>query len=136
MNPFSTLCLAGLALGLPLAAQSDLGGPDNDTPPPFDSTPAQLVEPTLEQPAETAPADEPETIPADEPGTTPADEPETDGPPIEEVEPPEEQEVAAEEAATTPIFESEGGFIIKEAALNDIFQFLAKEGGRQYFHNA
>ena len=28
------------------------------------------------------------------------------------------------------------GFIIKDAALNDIFQFLAKAAGRQYFHNA
>ncbi|MEO8615137.1 MAG: secretin N-terminal domain-containing protein, partial [Luteolibacter sp.] len=30
---------------------------------------------------------------------------------------------------------SDEGFIIKEAALNDIFQFLAKSAGRQYFHN-
>lgn len=27
------------------------------------------------------------------------------------------------------------GFIIKDASLNDIFQFLAKSAGRQYFHN-
>ena len=31
---------------------------------------------------------------------------------------------------------SDEGFIIKDAALNDIFQFLAKSAGRQYFHNA
>jgi type II secretory pathway component GspD/PulD (secretin) len=31
---------------------------------------------------------------------------------------------------------SEEGFIIKDAGLNDIFQFLAKEAGRQYFHNS
>lgn len=31
---------------------------------------------------------------------------------------------------------SEEGFIIKDAGLNDIFQFLAKSAGRQYFHNA
>jgi type II secretory pathway component GspD/PulD (secretin) len=31
---------------------------------------------------------------------------------------------------------SEEGFIIKDAALNDIFQYLAKSAGRQYFHNA
>ncbi len=30
---------------------------------------------------------------------------------------------------------SEEGFIIKDAALNDIFQFLAKSANRQYFHN-
>lgn len=28
------------------------------------------------------------------------------------------------------------GFIIKDAGLNDIFQYLAKSAGRQYFHNA
>lgn len=31
---------------------------------------------------------------------------------------------------------AEEGFIIKDAALNDIFQFLARSAGRQYFHNA
>lgn len=31
---------------------------------------------------------------------------------------------------------SEEGFIIKDASLNDIFQYLAKAAGRQYFHNA
>jgi len=30
---------------------------------------------------------------------------------------------------------SEEGYIIKDANLNDIFQFLAKAAGRQYFHN-
>jgi type II secretory pathway component GspD/PulD (secretin) len=33
------------------------------------------------------------------------------------------------------IAESTEGYIIKDAALNDIFQFLAKSAGRQYFHN-
>lgn len=31
--------------------------------------------------------------------------------------------------------ETPEGYIIKDAALNDIFQFLAKSAGRQYFHN-
>jgi type II secretory pathway component GspD/PulD (secretin) len=31
---------------------------------------------------------------------------------------------------------AEEGYIIKDAALNDIFQFLAKTAGRQYFHNS
>ncbi|MEX1114671.1 MAG: secretin N-terminal domain-containing protein [Akkermansiaceae bacterium] len=31
--------------------------------------------------------------------------------------------------------ESDEGFIIKDAGLNDIFQFLAKSASRQYFHN-
>lgn len=32
--------------------------------------------------------------------------------------------------------QSDEGFIIKDAGLNDIFQFLAKSAGRQYFHNS
>ncbi len=35
----------------------------------------------------------------------------------------------------TPVAETPDGYIIKDAALNDIFQFLAKSAGRQYFHN-
>jgi len=31
---------------------------------------------------------------------------------------------------------SDEGFIIKDANLNDIFQYLSKSAGRQYFHNA
>ena len=31
---------------------------------------------------------------------------------------------------------SEEGYILKDAPLNDIFQFLANSAGRQYFHNA
>ena len=34
------------------------------------------------------------------------------------------------------IKKSDEGFILKAASLNDIFQFLAKSAGRQYFHNA
>ncbi len=47
---------------------------------------------------------------------------------LEPVDPPavREQEIQA----------SDEGYIIKEAPLNDIFQFLAKEAGRQYFHNS
>ncbi len=31
---------------------------------------------------------------------------------------------------------SDEGYLIKDAPINDIFQFLAKSAGRQYFHNA
>ena len=31
---------------------------------------------------------------------------------------------------------SDEGYLLKDAPLNDIFQFLAKSAGRQYFHNA
>jgi type II secretory pathway component GspD/PulD (secretin) len=42
----------------------------------------------------------------------------------------------AVEIEKKPIVDSEEGYLIKEASLNDIFQFLAKEAGRQYFHNS
>ncbi|MCB1131158.1 MAG: type II secretion system protein GspD [Verrucomicrobiae bacterium] len=51
-----------------------------------------------------------------------------DGTPAEPFGPLEEQKQEMQK--------SEEGFIIKDAALNDIFQYLAKSAGRQYFHNA
>jgi type II secretory pathway component GspD/PulD (secretin) len=43
-------------------------------------------------------------------------------------------------SATTPqknqLEASDEGYLIKDAPINDIFQFLAKAAGRQYFHNA
>lgn len=39
------------------------------------------------------------------------------------------------EPGTENLEETTEGYIIKDAALNDIFQFLAKSAGRQYFHN-
>lgn len=33
------------------------------------------------------------------------------------------------------IEEDDGGFLIKDASINDIFQLLSKRGGKQYFHN-
>jgi len=38
--------------------------------------------------------------------------------------------------AASPMQASDEGYILKGAPLNDILQFLAKEAGRQYFHNA
>ena len=40
------------------------------------------------------------------------------------------------EAQKQEMQQSDKGFIIKDAGLNDIFQFLAKSAGRQYFHNS
>ena len=36
---------------------------------------------------------------------------------------------------TDQIEEADGGFLIKDAAINDIFQMLAKRAKKQYFHN-
>lgn len=42
---------------------------------------------------------------------------------------------AAAEPEKNEIEETSEGYLIKDAGLNDIFQFLAKSAGRQYFHN-
>lgn len=40
-----------------------------------------------------------------------------------------------EAEAPNPIEEADGGYLIKDASLNDIFQLLAKRAEKQYFHN-
>jgi type II secretory pathway component GspD/PulD (secretin) len=42
---------------------------------------------------------------------------------------------AAEGENSNPIEAEEGGFLIKDANINDIFQLLAKRSDKQYFHN-
>ena len=42
---------------------------------------------------------------------------------------------AAEDGNSNPIEAEEGGFLIKDANINDIFQLLAKRSDKQYFHN-
>ena len=83
-----------------------------------------------------ATADEPSDLPP------PSDLPEAPVPPAPQ---PAGPAVAVTPAAGAPFApleqqkqemqKSEEGFIIKDAGLNDIFQYLAKTAGRQYFHN-
>jgi type II secretory pathway component GspD/PulD (secretin) len=61
--------------------------------------------------------------------TTPAAEPGTEVPAVAAAP------FAPLEQQKQEMQKSDEGFIIKDAALNDIFQFLAKSAGRQYFHN-
>lgn len=92
-----------------------------------------------------APAPEPPPAPAAELPNLPGD-PQAPGlpvaPPVEPVAPPADLNAggapAADPAAAVnqEIQESEEGYLIKDAPINDIFQFLAKQAGRQYFHNA
>lgn len=44
-------------------------------------------------------------------------------------------EVASVEPSAETVEETTEGYVIKDAALNDIFQFLAKAAERNYFHN-
>lgn len=113
------------------------GLPDLPPPPaatqPVQPTPA-VPDPGGSMPAgdviQVRPGDEPSQPPvSDFPG--PNDEP---LPSIEPVTPPEEAQTP-QKAEEDSILQSEEGFLIKDAPLNDIFQFLAKQAGRQYFHN-
>lgn len=138
----ATLCAAiGLFPALPLLAQegpdpaaappatSDAALPDLPPPPPPGASDVNLAAPDSVPAPGVAPGapDEP-PVPAD---LNPAGIP--DSSPIEAVVPPEDTvQQAAEEQQ---IQESDEGYLIKDASLNDLFQFLAKQAGRQYFHN-
>lgn len=124
-----------LALPFPSAlAQADLA----PAPGAVDA-PASAV-PDLPPPA---PAPEPPPAPGDLPNLPAAADPAAPGlptpPTVEPVAPPAAADATGEPAAPAAnqeIQESEEGYLIKDAPLNDIFQFLAKQAGRQYFHNA
>jgi type II secretory pathway component GspD/PulD (secretin) len=65
----------------------------------------------------------------------PSDAP-TPPPPISPSADPAAPGTGTETAGAQDMQKSDEGFIIKDAGLNDIFQFLAKSAGRQYFHNS
>ena len=102
----------------------------------YAQTPAEpLIEPvagSTETPLpETPPADAPPAVPV-APAAQPAGLPPataTPGAPPATVG-------GAPEAPKQEMQKSDEGFILKDAPLNDIFQFLAKSAGRQYFHNS
>jgi type II secretory pathway component GspD/PulD (secretin) len=123
---------------------------------PFTSAFSQEDAPLAIGPAETAgsttvadlppPVPEPPPVPVGEipPAPGAPDAPDLPAaPPVEPVAPPADLNAAgtpagdpAAPAANQEIQESEEGYLIKDAPINDIFQFLAKQAGRQYFHNA
>lgn len=127
-----------LALPMPFVSAQDDGlavGPaeTSDTAVPDLPPPAPAPAPAADLP----------NLPAG-PGAPP---PAPGGPsPVEPVAPPVtpdipagEPDAAGAEAGATAgqeIQESEEGYLIKDAPINDIFQFLAKQANRQYFHNA
>ena len=80
--------------------------PDNSLPTP--TTPLPLTPPPAPEPLTPIPPIAPTDNPAAVPGGTPAGQMEA----------------------------SDEGYLLKQAALNDVFQTLAKSAGRQYFHNA
>jgi len=131
--------LAAILIGS-LAPALRAQGLENEPPPPGedaplpenDSTPpAGPGLPDLPPPPQPSP-------PEDDPLAPLPGEPADDGgqPDVEPVNPPAEPvEGEPTDANGEPILESDEGYLIKDAALNDLFQFLAKQAGRQYFHN-
>lgn len=117
------LLAAGL-LALPLQAQN-----------PADSSLIEPVEPSQDIPAETTSDDTAAK------GSGPVIEPtpkavDTDGNAVQPLELTDEPAGEAAVADIEEVPEEDEGFIIKDAGLNDIFQFLAKSANRQYFHNS
>lgn len=126
---------------------------------------AQLEDPLAPPPPSTVQLPPPAIAGADDPLPTPPPPPPPgeDGPAVEPVPPPEEplappmipgspgsqafpapptspgtpttDSATPPPPQTPPISASDEGFLIKDAELNDLFQFLAKQAGRQYFHN-
>jgi type II secretory pathway component GspD/PulD (secretin) len=134
-----------LRLALIMLALSGLHAPaqdEQDTPPPVSEEPAEplpaVEEPSLpEEPAlPEFPADPPASPALPVPGfeiTNP--EPTAPGFTASAQNPGEAAPFAPLENQKRQIEASDEGFIIKDAALNDIFQFLARSADRQYFHN-
>ncbi len=111
--------------GVPAADLAQVNEPAvPDLPPPAPAPPAPAPAPGADLP----------NVPVTPPPPPGAD-------PVEPVTPPPAPgDPAADETAPAAtgqeIQESEEGYLIKDAPINDIFQFLAKQAGRQYFHNA
>jgi type II secretory pathway component GspD/PulD (secretin) len=111
--------------------------------------PIAAAEPAVPDLPPPAPVPVPPPAPGDLPPPAPVNPATPDlpaAPPVEPVTPPAPvtpghpaAAPGAPGAPATPgqeIQQSEEGYLIKDAPLNDIFQFLAKQANRQYFHNA
>jgi len=118
---FSLLTLAAAMTAGPSFAQS----------PESDSVYRALVE---KRAASTPPAPEAEALVEPVVPATGAGKKNT--PPVAQTAPAETVQGDVVTGDKKPIADSEDGYLIKEANLNDIFQFLAKEANRQYFHNS
>lgn len=134
MNPTPLASLTALFLAAGIAiAQSPPSDPAIEPVAPAAITPAaDLPPPAIPSAADLPPAEHPAPAPAEN---------------IADPPPPAPDPAAAAATAGSAPFgpleqqkqnmqNSDQGFIIKDASLNDIFQFLAKSAGRQYFHNA
>ncbi len=118
-----TLSAAILAAGM-LHAQS----PDDPAIEAVAAAGAQI--PEIPGAGDSLPAIEPSGLPA------PSEIPAAPAPPGDPAAPGAAAPFGPLEQQKQEMQKSDEGFIIKDAGLNDIFQFLAKSAGRQYFHNS
>jgi type II secretory pathway component GspD/PulD (secretin) len=142
---FTSLTMAA-ALCATSQAQVTTGTPRDNSPAAEPSS--QLPPATLPAPPAAAPETDATPAPADTPPGPPAPPapaatrvtPKVPPPPgaMPPVVAPAVEDVPANVPVATAeqdLIEEEGGWRINDASLNDIFQFLAKAGDRQYFHN-
>jgi type II secretory pathway component GspD/PulD (secretin) len=102
---------------------------------------AQTADDALIEPVAEPSAAEASALPAPAPGPPPSLPPAVDenapvAPPADTPAAPDAGQEGIAVAEQQELQKSDEGYIIKDASLNDIFQFLAKDAGRQYFHNS
>ena len=105
-------------------------------PPTFDPTAPGIAHPPVEPVEPVEPVSEvvPIAAPASPAPVSPVNKDLTELPPPP---PPEEniEEIGVPGDTVGQIDESNGEYLIRDAAINDIFQMLAKRANKQYFHN-
>lgn len=124
---------ASPSFGTRLITTEPIGAPPLPEPPmPDPASPEPGLPDPPPPPANVGPGETPAPAPAVElPSGPPADLPDDVPPPVADPQLDENGD-----PVVNPIEEADGGFLIRDAALNDIFQMLAKKAGKQYFHNA
>ncbi|BDS08499.1 hypothetical protein NT6N_35390 [Oceaniferula spumae] len=105
--------------GGPAGVDPSRGGPQDESP----------AGPGAAGPIDPGPGARGDDLPADRPDVLPGDAPADADPEVPAADP------AAQAGEAKSIEAEDGGFLIKDANINDIFQLLARRAGKQYFHN-
>ena len=135
-----TLIVAGLLVA-PLLAQPAALDLVDQVKRAQDAKEAEAAAAAAGAPAQPAP-NPPAIVPNPQPPAIGGPAPQPAGPAIEPVQPgdgganPIQPVDGGGEGEVPPAPEEDEGFIIKDAGLNDILQYLAKSAKKQYFHNA
>ena len=123
--------LANVTQPAPADPAAPATDPAQPAPPADSPPPAAQPAPVADLPPETLPSATTET-----PQPTPPVEPNPNAmPPAGNAADPAAPGAAATQQASQMEASAEG-YVLKDAPINDVFQFLAKSAGRQYFHNS